>query len=119
MDPRERDLEELAHALREKLIERRRAAAAAGQGTGGDIAAAVEEIVGSEAALLAARDREALAARILRDTAGLGPLQELLDDRRVEEVMVNGPGCVYVEPGGTHPGHRGSLPRRGGATQHD
>ena len=100
MDPRERDLEELAQVLRGKLVERRRAEAAGGGGTGGDIAAAVEAIVAAEAALLAERDREALAARILRDTAGLGPLQELLDDRRVEEVMVNGPGSVYVERAG-------------------
>jgi pilus assembly protein CpaF len=99
VDPRERDLDELARRLRETLIERRRAEAAAGV-AGADIAATVEEIVEVEAALLAPRDREALAARILRDTAGLGPLEDLLEDRRVEEVMVNGPECVYVERAG-------------------
>jgi pilus assembly protein CpaF len=37
---------------------------------------------------------------ILRDTVGLGPLEELLTDPAVEEVMVNGPEEVYVERGG-------------------
>jgi pilus assembly protein CpaF len=57
-------------------------------------------LVAGEAALLSAADREAVAARILRDTVGLGPLEDLLADAAVEEVMVNGPGCVYVERAG-------------------
>ena len=53
--------------------------------------------VEAKAALLGASDREAVAARILRETVGLGPIEDLLADPSVEEVMVNGPGCVYVE----------------------
>jgi pilus assembly protein CpaF len=45
-------------------------------------------------------DREAIAALILRDTVGLGPLEDLLADPAVEEVMVNGPSQVYIERGG-------------------
>jgi pilus assembly protein CpaF len=37
---------------------------------------------------------------ILRETIGLGPLEELLADPQVEEVMVNGAEHVYVERGG-------------------
>jgi pilus assembly protein CpaF len=37
---------------------------------------------------------------ILRDTVGLGPLEQLLADPAVTEVMVNGPDAVYVECGG-------------------
>lgn len=36
----------------------------------------------------------------LPTVTGLGPLQPLLDDDRVTEVMVNGPDRVYVEVGG-------------------
>jgi pilus assembly protein CpaF len=36
----------------------------------------------------------------VRDTVGLGPLEDLLADPSVEEVMVNGPSSVYVERGG-------------------
>ncbi len=50
--------------------------------------------------MLGAADREALVARVLRDTVGLGPLEDLLADPEVEEVMVNGPDRVFVERGG-------------------
>jgi pilus assembly protein CpaF len=93
----ERQRDELAARLREALIERRRADAAAGRRPQGDLPSAVEELVDREAAILPARERDEITARILRDTVGLGPLEELLGDPEVEEVMVNGPGRVYVE----------------------
>jgi pilus assembly protein CpaF len=96
----ERQRDELAARLREALIERRRADAAAGRRSQGDLPSAVEELVEREAAILPARERDEIAARILRDTVGLGPLEELLADPEVEEVMVNGPDRVYVERGG-------------------
>jgi pilus assembly protein CpaF len=100
VEARQRHLEELSGSLRERLIERRRASAAAGAPRGGGFGEEVRELVGEEAALLGAEDREAVVGRILRDTVGLGPLENLLDDPRVEEVMVNGPDRVYVERGG-------------------
>jgi pilus assembly protein CpaF len=99
MAARERHIEELAASLRARLIERRRAAAAAAQ-PGPHLVEEVHDLVGEEVALLRAEDREAVAARVLRDTVGLGPLEDLLADPAVEEVMVNGPQCVYVERGG-------------------
>jgi pilus assembly protein CpaF len=97
---RERHLEEVAAGLRERLIERRRATAAAGESSDTPLAVEVRALVDEEAALLGHVDRETLTARILRDTVGLGPLEELLDDPAVEEVMVNGPDRVYVERAG-------------------
>jgi pilus assembly protein CpaF len=96
---RERDVAELAAVLRARLVERRRAGAARGD-SGGDLPTAVRLLVDEEAALLSAADREELVARIVRDSVGLGPLEPLLADPAVEEVMVNGPGSVYVERGG-------------------
>jgi pilus assembly protein CpaF len=96
----QRDVEELALALRGRLVERRRAVAATGSRGETDFAEEVERLVVEEAALLCREDREAIAARIARDTVGLGPLEDLLADPAVEEVMVNGPGSVYVERGG-------------------
>jgi pilus assembly protein CpaF len=100
VDARQRDVEELAAALRERLVERRRAKAADGRVRAIDLAEEVERLVAEEAALLGREDREAIAARIARDTVGLGPLEALLADPAVEEVMVNGPESVYVERGG-------------------
>jgi pilus assembly protein CpaF len=97
---RQQHLEQLAGSLRERLIERRRSEAVSGAPAGGDVAAEVRSLVDDGAALLGPEDREALVARILRDTVGLGPLEDLLADPLVEEVMVNGPDRVYVERGG-------------------
>ncbi len=100
MSARERHLEELAGSLRQRLIERRRVEAASGRAVAAELPAEVHDLVGERAALLGAEDRAALEARIVRDTIGLGPLEELLADPSVEEVMVNGPDRVYVERGG-------------------
>jgi pilus assembly protein CpaF len=97
---RERDVAELATVMRGRLVERRRAEAASRRPAAGELAEAVRELLAEEAVLLSAADREELAARIVRDSVGLGPLEILLADPAVEEVMVNGPECVYVERGG-------------------
>ncbi len=100
MGARERNVAALAAQLRADLVERRRTEAARGRGAGGDLEAAVRELVDEKAVLLGTADREEVAARIVRDSVGLGPLETLLADPGVEEVMVNGPGVVYVERGG-------------------
>jgi pilus assembly protein CpaF len=41
-------------------------------------------------------DTQGLAQRILDDILGLGPLQPLLDDPAVEEIIVNGPHRVFT-----------------------
>jgi len=94
---RERHVEGLAGSLRSRLIERRRTEAAAGRAPSGDLQETVDRLVEEEAALLDARARKEVAARIVRDTIGLGPLEDVLADPEVDEVMVNGPGRVFVE----------------------
>ncbi len=85
--------------MRLRLVERRRADAVAGT-VAPDLPGAVRELVDETAAALSAARRERIAALILRDTVGLGPLEELLADDEVEEVMVNGHESVYVERAG-------------------
>jgi pilus assembly protein CpaF len=97
---RARHAEALAAKLRDRLVERRRADAAAGRSPKGGLERAVAELVDEEAAVLPADRRGELRELILRDTVGLGPLETLLADDRVEEVMVNGPSEVYVERAG-------------------
>ncbi len=100
MGARELQVEELAGSLRTRLIERRRSEAAAGRSPVVELSDEVHDLVAEEAALLGSEDRAALETRIVRDTVGLGPLEDLLADPLVEEVMVNGPESVYVERGG-------------------
>jgi pilus assembly protein CpaF len=97
MEVRERQIAELSDRLRERLIERRRAQAATGERAEENLEQSVRHLVDEHAAVLPVVVREELAARIVRDSIGLGPLEELLADPAVEEVMVNGPGRVYVE----------------------
>jgi pilus assembly protein CpaF len=87
--------EDLAQALRRQLIERAREG-----GAGGEVEDEVRALVDREAAALPAAEREALVARVLRLATGLGPLEPLLADPAVDEVMVNGPGDVWVERAG-------------------
>ncbi|HYN52486.1 MAG TPA: ATPase, T2SS/T4P/T4SS family, partial [Thermoleophilaceae bacterium] len=85
-------LDELALALRARLVERARDGDA-----GGSLESEVRSLVEAEAAPLPEADREELAARVVLLATGLGPLEPLLADPSVDEVMVNGPGSVYVE----------------------
>jgi pilus assembly protein CpaF len=94
---RHRHLDELATELRRRLIERRRAEAAAGAGPLCPLPQAVRELVDEDAAVLEFATRDRLCELILREAVGLGPLEELLADPAVEEVMVNGHDLVYVE----------------------
>ena len=97
VDVAERHAESLAAELRRRLLERRRAEAAAGHPTDQELEAAVAELVDDHAAPLSAARRGQVREYILRETVGLGPLEELLADPHVEEVMVNGAEHVYVE----------------------
>ncbi|HEV3097382.1 MAG TPA: CpaF family protein [Candidatus Dormibacteraeota bacterium] len=46
---------------------------------------------------LTKHDREELAELILHDVLGLGPLESLLEDAEVSEIMVNGPKTIFTE----------------------
>jgi pilus assembly protein CpaF len=97
MDRRESDVAELAVALRERLVERRRADAAAGRRHEEDLAESALALVEEQVAILPTADRRLVVERIVRDSVGLGPLEVLLADPAVEEVMVNSHDRIYVE----------------------
>jgi pilus assembly protein CpaF len=97
MEVREGNIADLAERLRMRLVERRRADAAAGRRTEETVEESVRALVDERAAILPVPLREEVAARIVRDSVGLGPLEVLLADPAVEEVLVNGPDRVYVE----------------------
>ena len=54
-------------------------------------------IIDVQAANLADDERQALIRDLADDALGLGPLQRLLDDPTVTEIMVNGADHLYVE----------------------
>ena len=57
----------------------------------------LDTLVQAEAPLLSRAEREGVVAAVAARTVGLGPLDALLADPTVTEVMVNGPGPVWVE----------------------
>ncbi|BAJ64091.1 CpaF family protein [Anaerolinea thermophila] len=59
-----------------------------------------EQILTEENIVLSRPERARMFEQIAAEILGLGPLQSLLDDDTITEIMVNGPKNVYVERGG-------------------
>jgi len=57
-------------------------------------------VLAQEGTALPARTRDRIVANIMDEILGYGPIQPLLDDISVTEVMVNGPDKVYAEKSG-------------------
>jgi len=57
-------------------------------------------ILDSESIVLSRSERQRLFESITADIIGLGPIEPLLADDEVSEIMVNGPKQVYVEKKG-------------------
>lgn len=65
---------------------------------------AAEELCSSHTGLLSQFDRERLIDELVYETLGLGPLEPLMADSTISDILINGPHTVYVE-------RRGKLER--------
>jgi pilus assembly protein CpaF len=84
-------LDTLATDLRERLL------ASAGSEDSGDLPGRIRALVEREAGVLSEDRRAELVARIAERAFGLGPLEPLLSDPSVDEIMVSGVAPVWVE----------------------
>jgi len=66
----------------------------------GQIEGLVAEAADVERIEMNGAEQSLIAATIVDDMVGNGPLEELLADESVTEIMVNGPKSIYVEQGG-------------------
>ncbi len=66
----------------------------------GIIKTVVEGLITAEGIPLTRAERELLIVEIQHETLGLGPLEPLLQDPEISDIMVNGPGRVYIEKHG-------------------
>lgn len=60
----------------------------------------IERIVRDEGIPLNAGERDRLVEEVLDEVFGLGPLEALMKDATISDIMVNGPDSIYVERNG-------------------
>lgn len=57
----------------------------------------LEDLCSRSSGLLSSREREALIEEVLNETFGLGPLEALLRDASISDILVNGPKMIFIE----------------------
>jgi len=63
----------------------------------GQVRLALEAIIAGETLPLSRADREKLTEEVVHETLGLGPIEPLLADPTISDILVNGHDQVYVE----------------------
>jgi pilus assembly protein CpaF len=86
---------QLVSHLRARAV--REAALEPGRVDSGSLGDLVEQLIDEERRVMPTAERRAIVQAVVDETLGFGPLQPLLRDPEVTEVMVNGPGAVFVE----------------------
>ena len=77
-----------------------------------EIRGVVELLCDTENPLLNRNERQRLVNEILDETFGFGPLELLLKDDKIGDIMINGPKNIYVEKEGRIQQVGGRLPRQ-------
>ena len=65
-----------------------------------DVERLISETATERRIQLNGREQRALAEELVDDILGLGPLEPLLEDENISEIMVNGPNKTFIERGG-------------------
>ena len=65
-----------------------------------EIRLVVEHLCDQEETLLNRQERERIVNEVIDEVLGLGPLELILKDRGVSDILINGPKNIYVEKGG-------------------
>ena len=93
-DRRAGHLDLLVSDLRARLLHE------AGHDAGGDSRTRIRELVETTAGVLDEPTRDELVDRLIEESFGLGPLEPLMSDPGVDEIMVSGLAPVWVERAG-------------------
>src|SRR3954451_602437 len=62
-----------------------------------EVRRAAEDMCRSSSDLLNLSERERLVSEVLDETFGLGPLEPLIRDPSITDILINGPKTIYVE----------------------
>lgn len=99
-DPQENTFEELKQRIHSKLVDKldlSRVGELEGDVLRREIRLVVEHLCDTEGTLLNRNERERLIDEVLDETFGLGPLEVLLKDATISDILINGPKNIYVE----------------------
>jgi pilus assembly protein CpaF len=97
------EYQELKFTLHRKLLDRinlEALSSMAGERVRTEIRSAVARLVDEEKTPLSLVEKDRVIEEILDEVFGLGPLEPLLQDPTVSDILVTGPRLVYVERGG-------------------
>src|SRR5262252_3357868 len=95
-----KSFEELKRLIHSKLVDKldlSRVSDLEGETLRREIRLVVERLCDTENPLLNRMERERLIDEVLDETFGFGPLEVLLKDPTVSDILINGPQKVYVE----------------------
>src|SRR3989304_4954782 len=99
-DSKEANFEELKQRIHNKLVDKldlSRVGEMEGDILRREIRLVVEHLCDNEDTLLNRNERDRLVNEVLDETFGLGPLEMLLKDPTISDIMINGPKNVYIE----------------------
>ena len=97
---RQPSFEELKQRIHSKLVDKldlSRISELEGEVLRREIRAVVEHLCDAEQTMLNRSERERLIDEVLDEALGLGPLESLLKDPTISDILINGPKQVYVE----------------------
>src|SRR4249920_4173013 len=97
---KEVEFENIKRRIHTKLVDKldlSRVGELAGDVLRREIRLVVEHLCDTEDTLLNRNERERLIDEVLDETFGLGPLEMLLKDASISDILINGPKNIYVE----------------------
>ena len=97
---KEQEFENLKRRIHSKLVDKldlTRVGELEGDVLRREIRLVVEHLCDTEDTLLNRTERERLIEEVLDETFGLGPLELLLKDPTISDILINGPKNIYVE----------------------
>src|ERR1700709_727436 len=94
------EYQELKFTLHRKLVDKINLEALAtidNQRVRGEVRQALIQLIDSEPTLLSSIEKQQISDEVLDEVFGLGPLEPLLQDSTISDILVNGSRQVYVE----------------------
>ncbi len=98
-----KEYQELKSSVHRDLISRvdlERVATQRDESTRAQVLSVIQDLVATLKTPLSGRERDRLSLEVLDEVFGLGPLEPLLQDPTINDILVNGPKQVYVERSG-------------------